>query len=283
MTLVAASPDGGVAEAEALGIREVVGEFTTRHRGGEVRVDNIHRIADLIRGVVIGPGETFSVNDFVGPRTRENGFVAAGVIQDGVFEEAVGGGISQFATTMFNAAFYGGMDLVEYQSHSLYISRYPYGREATLSFPAPDLVVRNDSPFGILVWPTYDDTSITVQLWSTRWATVTELGQTEEPSNQCTVVRTTRQRAYPDGSSETDVVTARYRPGEGLDCNGQPTREEEAPETVPTTTPPVGTTPTVPTDPTTVPPATDPSATTAPPTVPTTSPPTTPPASAPAP
>ena len=53
--------------------------------------------------------------------------------------EAVGGGISQFATTLFNAAFFAGLDIPEYQSHSIYITRYPYGREATLSYPAPDL------------------------------------------------------------------------------------------------------------------------------------------------
>jgi vancomycin resistance protein YoaR len=272
LPLVAASPDGGVAEAEALGIHEVIGEFTTNHRGGESRVTNIHRIADLMRGVVIRPGETFSINDFIGPRTRENGFVPAGVIQNGVFEEGIGGGISQFATTMFNAAFYAGMDLVEYQSHSLYISRYPYGREATLSFPAPDLVVRNDSPYGILVWPSYTDTSITVQLYSTRWATVTELPQSEEPSGLCTIVRTPRQRDYPDGTSETDVIVARYRPGEGLDCNGNSTGPPETQPPVTTTVPPD-------TTPTTAPPPTE---TTAPTTPPTEPPPSTPPSTPPA-
>jgi vancomycin resistance protein YoaR len=271
LPLVAASPDGGVAEAQALGINEVVGEFTTNHRAGEARVTNIHRIADLMRGVVIEPGATFSVNDYIGPRTRENGFVAAGVIENGVFSESVGGGISQFATTMFNAAFYAGLDLVEYQSHSLYISRYPYGREATLSFPAPDLVIRNDTPYGVLVWPTYTDSSITVQLWSTRYATVTELRQTEEASGQCTLVRTPRQRDYPDGTSETDTITARYRPGEGLDCNGNSTSPDTTAPTVTTTPPPAETT-------TTPPPA---ETTTTPPPVDTTTtpPPTTPPAS----
>src|SRR5690606_24062575 len=63
--------------AESLGIKELVGSFTTRFTPGQARVQNIQRIADLTRGVVIEPGETFSVNDFVGPRTREKGFVPA--------------------------------------------------------------------------------------------------------------------------------------------------------------------------------------------------------------
>ena len=80
-------------------------------------------------------------------------------IENGVLVDTVGGGISQFATTTFNAAFFGGLDLVEYQSHSIYISRYPYGREATLSFPKPDLVIGNNTPYGVLIWPTYTGTS----------------------------------------------------------------------------------------------------------------------------
>src|SRR5690606_29751454 len=95
---------------ERLGIRELVGEFTTRYPAGQPRVVNIKRIAELTRGVIIEPGATFSVNDFVGRRTVDKGFVSAGVIQNGVFQDDVGGGISQFATTLFNAAFFGGLD-----------------------------------------------------------------------------------------------------------------------------------------------------------------------------
>jgi vancomycin resistance protein YoaR len=135
------------AWAAGEGVVEPVGEFTTEHACCEARVENIHRIADLVRGQYLLPGEGFSVNEFVGRRTIENGFVSAGVIERGRFTESVGGGISQFATTFFNAAFFAGLDLDEYQSHSIYISRYPYGREATLSFPKPDLRMTNSTDF----------------------------------------------------------------------------------------------------------------------------------------
>ncbi len=222
-----AMPEEARAAAEALGIVELVGEFTTNHQCCEGRVENIHRIADIVRGYVIEPGGVLSINTFVGRRTTEKGFVAAGVIQDGIFESDVGGGISQFATTLFNAAFFAGLDFGEYQSHSIYIGRYPYGREATLSFPHPDLQIVNDTPYGVLVWPTYTETSITVRLYSSKHIEVEQIGQIESASGECTRVTTARRRTYPDGRAVDDSVVALYRPGEGLDCAGNPTRPPE--------------------------------------------------------
>ena len=217
--LTEAEPARTTAEAEASGIREPVASFTTSFPAGESRVQNIHRISDLTRGVVIEPGGSFSVNDQIGRRTEANGFTKGGVIQNGVFEESVGGGISQYATTLFNAAFFGGLELDEYQSHSIYISRYPYGREATLSYPAPDLVIENPSPHGVLIWPTYTPSSVTVTLYSTPWAFGEQTAQTEAPVGRCTRVTTTRTRTFvADGRTAEDRVFATYRPEEGVDC-----------------------------------------------------------------
>jgi vancomycin resistance protein YoaR len=168
--------------------------------------------------MVIQPNESFSVNERIGKRTKEKGFVVAGVIQDGMLAEDVGGGVSQFATTLFNAAFFAGLDFGEYQSHSLYFSRYPRGREATLGFPHPDLVVKNSTPYGVLVWPTYTSTTITVTLYSTKHAEAVQSGQTETPRGPCTRVVTQRTRTYPDGTKKTDSVSALYRPEEGVNC-----------------------------------------------------------------
>jgi len=217
--LTEAEPGRTTTEAAALGISEPVGAFTTSFPAGQSRVVNIHRIADLTRGVVLEPGGSFSVNDHIGRRTETNGFITGGVIQNGVFEESVGGGISQFATTLFNAAFFGGLEYEAYQSHSIYISRYPYGREATLSFPEPDLVVENPTPYGVLIWPTYTPSSVTVTLYSTPWARGEQTAQTEAPVGACTRVTTTRTRTFvADGHTEEDEVFATYRPEEGIDC-----------------------------------------------------------------
>ena len=223
LELVEAEPELSTEEAEALGIVEEVGSPdafgpTTRHACCQNRVQNIHRIADIVRGAIIRPGETFSINEYVGQRTIEKGFVADGVIYDGELTQDVGGGVSQFATTLFNAALYAGLDFGEYQSHSLYISRYPKGHEATISFPHPDLQIVNDSEYGVMIWPEYTDTSITVRLFSTRHIDV----QVGEPSSSragnCTRWTTPRTRSYPDGRVENDTVGATYRPGEGIDC-----------------------------------------------------------------
>ena len=232
---------------EDLGIVEVVGEFTTSYTPGQARVINIQRIAELTQGVIIAPGDTFSVNDHVGRRTRAKGFVPAGVIQDGVFQDDIGGGISQFATTLFNAAFFAGLDFAEYRAHSIFISRYPYGREATLAFGAIDLAITNDTPHGVLVWPTTDSNSITVKLYSTKFATGEQTGQwTGAVEVACTRVNTQRTRTYEDGREPVvDVVFAVYRP-EGIKCNGESSlpEDEQPPETtvpptsVPDSTPP---------------------------------------------
>ena len=207
-----------VDQADDLDIKEPVGAFTTQHKCCEGRVANIHKMADTLKGHVIKPGETFSINDVVGRRTREKGYVVAGVIQDGVFAEDVGGGVSQFATTLFNAAFFAGLDFGEYQSHSIYISRYPRGREATMGYPHPDLQIKNTTPHGVLIWPSYNATSITVTLYSTKFVEATQSGQTEAPRGPCTRVTTERTRKYLDGTTKVDRVFALYRPEEGVNC-----------------------------------------------------------------
>ena len=219
-----------MAELESLGIIEEISTFTTSHACCANRVTNIQRFADLTRGVIIRPGEDFSLNGHVGMRTTEKGFVADGAIAQGVIEPQVGGGISQFATTFFNASFFAGLEIPEYQSHSLYISRYPEGREATISWRKPDLRVTNQTPYGILVWTEYTDTDITVTFYSTKYFEKVEaLPVIRTSNNKCRVVTTPRERTMPDGTVLTDSVFAQYRPGEGFDCAGNSTRPPEGP------------------------------------------------------
>ena len=172
VTLVVESsePRLSTAKAKTLGIKEKVGEFTTYHPCCRPRVRNIQIMADIVEGAVVLPGETFSLNGYVGPRDSARGFVPAPMILNGKFVDSVGGGVSQFATTMFNAVFFGGFEDVHHKPHSYYISRYPPGREATVSSPTPDLKWRNDSPYGVLITTSYTAKSITVTFWSTkRW------------------------------------------------------------------------------------------------------------------
>lgn len=199
----------GVEWASTLGVNQVVSEFTTPHKCCQGRVTNIHKISDRVRGTLIAPGETFSVNDLTGKRTTDKGYVSAPAIVDGKHVDDVGGGVSQFATTLFNAAFFAGLPMPEYKMHSEYISRYPYGREATLFYPGVDLKIHNDTPYGIVIWPTYTDTSVTVALWSTPYARGEQTAQSR--SSGCGSVTTTRTITYPDRDPQTDTFRAQYR------------------------------------------------------------------------
>ena len=208
------------AYLKSLGIVELVGTFTTRHACCQGRVSNIHRFADLVRGVIIEPGESLSLNRHVGRRTEEKGFVEGGFIDKGVLVDDIGGGVSQFATTIFNALIRAGMTIDDYQTHSLYLSRYPFGLDPTISYPQPDLAFTNPTPYGVLVWPTYTDTSITVELYSTRNVEVTIGESVETMPDFCRRVKTQRTRVFSDGSKAIDTFNARYRPEQGRNCDG---------------------------------------------------------------
>ena len=167
------------ADAEKLGINEQVSTFTTYFPYAEYRNINIGRAGELLNGTVLKPGATFSLNGIVGERTRRNGFTEGFIIDDGIFKEDLGGGVSQMATTTFNAAFFAGMTDIEHKTHSLYIDRYPIGREATVAWGSVDLRFRNDTPYGVLVdvhvTPSTPSTSgvVTVRMFSTKYWDIT--------------------------------------------------------------------------------------------------------------
>ena len=136
--------------AEALGIREEISSFTTNFTS-TASGTNIRVVAEEVDGALVMPGETFSLNTFTGPRGTAQGYVPANVISGGEISTAVGGGISQFATTMFNAVFFAGLEDVYHKPHSFYISRYPAGREATVYEGVIDLVWTNDTDTGVFI------------------------------------------------------------------------------------------------------------------------------------
>ncbi|MGE0323190.1 MAG: VanW family protein [Polyangiaceae bacterium] len=160
-----APPSFTTEDAEALGIKGLVSSFTTYHACCQKRVQNIHLIADLLNDTIVKPGERFSVNEYIGPRTHGKGFVEAPTISRGEMVDSYGGGISQFATTMFNAVLDGAYEIIQRQPHSYYFTRYPEGHEATLSFPVPDLIFRNDTQAGMLIKTEYGSTFIRVKIY----------------------------------------------------------------------------------------------------------------------
>jgi vancomycin resistance protein YoaR len=229
-------PEFTTSEARSLHIDQQVSSFTTYYQCCPPRVTNIHRIADILDGSVVRPGETFSVNESVGERTPEKGFVLAPGITEGQIIDQLGGGISQFGTTIFNAVFYGGYQFVEFQHHSYYFTRYPAGRDATISWTHPDFAFKNNSKFGVYIDTSYTDTSVTVTFYGHKDFDVDAVTDGPknftDPETQCKVnksvpkgtVNVTQEGSqgfdilvkrlftYSDGTTRTENFFTHYKP-----------------------------------------------------------------------
>ncbi|HEX2771920.1 MAG TPA: VanW family protein [Micromonosporaceae bacterium] len=168
--LTPVKPKTSTDDLGKLGIKERVSTFTTRFTGGlsTARSQNIVQIAREVDGALVLPGETFSLNGHTGARGLEQGYQEAPVIVDGKLVPGVGGGASQFTTTLFNATYYAGLEDVQHKPHSFYFSRYPPVIESTIFYPDLDFKFRNDSPHGVLLDTSWTDSTITVSVWSTR-------------------------------------------------------------------------------------------------------------------
>jgi len=152
----------------------LIGTFTTYFTAGAARNLNIARLAATMDDLVVAPGEELSVNRTSGERRCADGYVPAGTIVRGELVDTCGGGVSQFGTTIYNAAFFAGMPIPQWQAHSFFISRYPMGREATLSYPELDVRFINDTLGYVVVRASTTPTSVTVSLYGIpRYAAVT--------------------------------------------------------------------------------------------------------------
>lgn len=200
------------SDADASRINSVLGTFTTPFACCQPRVRNITLMARALDGTVVARGEQLSINDTVGPRTREKGYVEAPYIFEGELSTDIGGGVSQVGTTMLNAAFFGGLQLDEHKAHSFYISRYPAGREATLNYPTIDVRWTNTSDGPVLVRTRVTSTSLTVTLYGVddgRVVTGTSGPRQPVPGRDFRIT-ITRTVTRPGHASETTRFTTTY-------------------------------------------------------------------------
>ncbi len=154
--------------ARALGIREKISSVTTDLGASSPnRVYNVQLMARFLDGQVIKPGQTFSFNKRVGPRTPERGFKEGQAIVGGLLLPSIGGGVCQVATTVFDAAFYAGLPIKSRVNHAWYISHYAMGMDATVADGGPDLLFKNDSKYGVLIRASASASTMTVTLYST--------------------------------------------------------------------------------------------------------------------
>jgi vancomycin resistance protein YoaR len=151
-------------DAKKMKVSRVLASYTTAYSGTYDRIQNLQLATKILDGTTLGPGTTFSFNDVVGPRTTKRGFRLAPTIVNNEYEDNVGGGVSQVATTIFNAAWEAGLKITERTAHSLYISRYPLGRDATVNYPDVDLKFLNDTKNWLYMQGVAGETGITIRL-----------------------------------------------------------------------------------------------------------------------
>lgn len=224
-------------DAEKATFNERVSTFTT---GGFSQASgvNIRRVAEMVNGAIVAPGQTFSLNGYTGPRGTAQGFVESGIIMNGHADKAVGGGISQFATTLYNAAYFAGMQDVAHTAHSYYISRYPAGREATVFEGAIDLQFKNTTPYPVQIRTSWTPSNITVSMYGVktlevesinggRWATtqpqpITLSGSNCVPSSGAPGFTTSDTRIVRDLQGREisrNTTTTTYDPAPIVRCN----------------------------------------------------------------
>jgi vancomycin resistance protein YoaR len=168
ITMLQAPPKVTTAMAQAWGVKEEISTFTTQLPFNPPRTNNIKIAARTLDGTLVRPGEQFSLNGTLGPRTPGKGYQQAPAIYAGRLEQAYGGGVSQVSTTTFNAAFFSGVRIDRHTPHSFYIARYPEGREATVSWPDVDQLWTNDTGFAILINAYVNGNDLTVTFFGTK-------------------------------------------------------------------------------------------------------------------
>ena len=150
-----------------MGITGPVGSYETFYGGDPNRIHNVQLVAHLVDDKLIAPGATFSFNGTTGERSAEKGFLEAPVIVNGELQTGLGGGVCQVSTTVFNAAYEAGLRITARTNHSLYISHYPLGRDATVNYPDIDLKFVNDTGHWLLLRTYVGPSSLTVALYGT--------------------------------------------------------------------------------------------------------------------
>lgn len=156
---------------EQLGIHDLIGEGTSNFKGSpKNRIHNIIVGANLFHGVLIKPGEVFSFNQILGEVSAKKGFLPELVIKEDRLIPETGGGLCQVSTTMFRAAVYSGLDILERTPHSFRVRYYepPVGLDATVYIPKPDLKFKNDTPGYILIQTKIEGYNLTFQFYGTK-------------------------------------------------------------------------------------------------------------------
>lgn len=148
--------------------KDVLGEYTTSVSGTADRRSNVQLAAQKCSGTILLPGEVFAYNQVVGQRTEAAGFKKAGAYSNGETVQELGGGVCQDSSTLYCAALYANLEIVERHNHSYVSSYVPIGMDATVSWGGPDFQFRNNTDYPIKVVASYANSKVTFQIVGTK-------------------------------------------------------------------------------------------------------------------
>ena len=224
------SSDLSFEDALTSGIIGEIATYTTEYTttaGTENRNHNIELVSQLLNNSVATSGGTWSYNDTTGNCDESKGFLGAGAIVAGEYVDSVGGGICQVATTVFNAVYESGLPVAERHNHSLYISSYPQGRDAAVSYPELDFRWQNDTSNDVLLKVTTQSGSVTATLYGVdpNYTVETETGNWQEGATYSTTTKV-------DESLSPGYSYVKTRGSDGRSCTVTRTVKSSSGETV---------------------------------------------------
>jgi vancomycin resistance protein YoaR len=165
VVLKSVPPDLTTEEVQAMGIKDLLGDYkTSPYVGTKDRQKNVRLATKLCSGVFLAPGEVFNTDERLGIRDAAHGWaLAPGITGPGKLEDVFGGGICQVSTTLFNAALLAGLEITKRYNHSIFINHYPDGRDATVTAGGKNMCFRNDTDHYIFIYGW--STGINTRFW----------------------------------------------------------------------------------------------------------------------
>jgi vancomycin resistance protein YoaR len=168
------------------------------------RRHNIELASSHINGTVLAPGEVFSYNKIVGPRTHREGFRDAPTYQDGQVVPGPGGGVCQTSTTLYNAVLRANLEIVSRSHHSMPVHYVPPGCDATVAYDYIDFKFRNNTPGPLIVMARTNGERVSYSLF----------GQAPEDKKTVEVISGPRRGNASGGLTVTTYRVVRSEAGE---------------------------------------------------------------------
>ena len=166
--LITVQPKVKEDDINSLLFRDILAESTTYISGNSNRLNNVVLSAGFIDGTVLNPGDIFSFNGIVGPRTAARGFKEAGAYANNLLVTEIGGGICQTSSTIYVSVLKTDLEVLERRPHMMTVGYLPLGSDATIDWGTIDLKFKNNTDYPVKIEVTIDGRNITVRLIGTK-------------------------------------------------------------------------------------------------------------------